>query len=87
MTPEFTARIMPVGTYMIATEPMGKVRADELMPRHTAMSHNNLVLDYFRISADHRLLSGGGDTYAAEMPRNLSERTRKRMLNVFPQLL
>jgi gamma-glutamylputrescine oxidase len=86
LAPELRARIMPVGTYMIATESMGKARAEGLMPRRTAVSDNNLVLDYFRLSADHRLLFGAGETYTATVPRNLVERMRKRMVNVFPQL-
>lgn len=86
IAPELTARIMPVGTYMIATEPMGKERADALMRQRPAVSDNNFVLDYFRLSADHRLLFGAGDSYSATTPRNLVERIRKRMLAVFPQL-
>jgi gamma-glutamylputrescine oxidase len=77
---------MPVGTYMIATEPLDTARADALMPRRPAASDTNFVLDYFRLSADHRLLFGGADSYSGSMPRNLIERMRKAMLRVFPQL-
>jgi gamma-glutamylputrescine oxidase len=86
IAPELTARIMPVGTYMIATEPMGKDRADALMPRRTAVSDTNFVLDYFRLSADHRLLFGGGETYTGVVPGDVVARIRKQMLTVFPQL-
>lgn len=86
IAPELMSRIMPVGTYMIATEPMGKARADSLMPQRPAVSDNNFVLDYFRLSADHRLLFGAGDNYSGVTPPNLVARIRKRMLDVFPQL-
>lgn len=86
IAPELAARIMPVGTYMVATEPMGKERADALLRQRPAVSDNNFVLDYFRLSADHRLLFGAGDSYSASTPRNLVERIRKQMLAVFPQL-
>jgi gamma-glutamylputrescine oxidase len=86
VAPEVSARIMPVGTYMIATEPMGQERADVLMRRRPAASDTNFVLDYFRLSADHRLLFGAGDSYSATTPRNLIARIRKSMLGVFPQL-
>jgi gamma-glutamylputrescine oxidase len=86
VAPEVSARIMPVGTYMIATEPLDTARADALMPRRPAASDTNFVLDYFRLSADHRLLFGGADSYSGSMPRNLIERMRKAMLRVFPQL-
>ena len=86
IAPELTSRIMPVGTYIIATEPMSKERADVLIPRRPAVSDTNFVLDYFRLSADHRLLFGTGDSYSAATPRNLVVRVRKQMLEVFPQL-
>ena len=84
--PEIEARIMPVGTYMVATEPLSGARADELIPGREAASDNNLILDYFRLSADNRLLFGAGETYDATTPRNLIERMRARMTGVFPQL-
>ncbi|MEM5296171.1 FAD-binding oxidoreductase [Burkholderia sp. JPY481] len=84
--PEIEARIMPVGTYMIATEPLTSARADALMPGRAAASDNNLILDYFRLSADHRLLFGAGESYDATTPRNLIDRMRGRMTGVFPQL-
>ena len=86
IAPEVAARIMPVGTYMIATEPMAKERADALMRGRPAASDTNFVLDYFRLSADHRLLFGGADSYSGAAPRNLIARIRSSMLGVFPQL-
>lgn len=86
IAPELATSIMPIGTYMIATESIGKERADSLMPQRPAVSDTNFVLDYFRLSADHRLLFGAGDSYSGSTPRNLVERIRHRMLDVFPQL-
>jgi gamma-glutamylputrescine oxidase len=86
LAPEIASRIMPVGTYMIATEPLGQRRADALMPSRAAASDNNLILDYFRLSRDHRLLFGAGETYSVRTPRNLVQQMRSRMLEVFPQL-
>jgi gamma-glutamylputrescine oxidase len=86
IAPEVAGRIMPVGTYMIATEPMGAQRADTLMRGRPAASDTNFVLDYFRLSADHRLLFGGADSYTGSAPRDLIARMRTSMLRVFPQL-
>lgn len=86
IAPEVAARIMPVGTYMIATEPLARERADALMRGRPAASDTNLVLDYFRLSADDRLLFGGGDSYSASAPRDVVARIRASMLKVFPQL-
>jgi gamma-glutamylputrescine oxidase len=86
IAPEVAGRIMPVGTYMIATEPMAAQRADALMRGRPAASDTNFVLDYFRLSADHRLLFGGADSYTGTAPRDLIVRMRSSMLRVFPQL-
>jgi gamma-glutamylputrescine oxidase len=86
IAPEVAARIMPVGTYMIATEPLEQGRADALMRGRPAASDTNFVLDYFRLSEDHRLLFGGGDSYSGAAPRDLIARIRASMLAVFPQL-
>lgn len=86
LAPQVSARIMPVGTYMIATEPMSAERAEMLMPSRPAVSDNNFALDYFRIGADNRLLFGAGESYSGATPRRLVQRMRERMLAVFPQL-
>jgi gamma-glutamylputrescine oxidase len=83
---ELSGRILPVGTYMVATEPMKPERADALMRDRPAASDTNHVLDYFRLSADHRLLFGAGESYSSRTPVNLVPRMRRRMLGVFPQL-
>jgi gamma-glutamylputrescine oxidase len=87
VAPEVSPRIMPVGTYIIATAPMGATRADALMPQRCAASDTNFILDYFRLTADHRLLFGGGDSYtgthAAQPGRHASAAACWRC---FPQL-
>ena len=80
------ARIMPVGTYIIATEPLGESRMKALMRDNVAVTDINWVLDYFRRSADHRLLFGGRVSYSGLDPLNTERATRSRMLKVFPQL-
>jgi gamma-glutamylputrescine oxidase len=86
LVPALRPRIMPVGTYIVATEPLGEERMHRLMRENIAVSDVNFVLDYFRRSADHRLLFGGRVSYSGLDPFNTANATRKRMLNVFPQL-
>ncbi|MDH5611358.1 MAG: FAD-binding oxidoreductase, partial [Gammaproteobacteria bacterium] len=86
IAPELMKRIMPVGTYIITTESMSKERADALIRHRAAVFDTNLILDYFRLTTDHRLLFGGGESYSTLTPYNLSRRLQKRMLTVFPQL-
>ena len=86
VAPELASRIMPVGTYIITTEPMDKERADVLIRQRAAAFDTNLVLDYFRVTADNRLLFGGGESYSTVTPLNLASWMRQRMLAVFPQV-
>ena len=77
---------MPVGKYRIATAPLGAERAHSLLPSGLAVTDNQFILDYFRLSADQRLLFGGKCTYTGQTPRNLAQSMRADMLRVFPQL-
>jgi len=82
---QLAARIMPVGTYMIATEPLPPAVADSLLHGRAA-ADTNAVLDYFRVTADNRLLFGSGESVSANPPADLCAGLRRQMLKVFPQL-
>jgi gamma-glutamylputrescine oxidase len=84
--PALTNKIMAVGTHIIATEPLGEERARQLIANNAAVSDMNWVLDYFRRSADHRLLFGGRVSYSGLHSFEAPSGTRTRMLKVFPQL-
>ncbi len=84
--PGLERTIMPVATYMIATEPLGAARAAALLPTNVAVSDLNFVLNYFRRSSDHRLLFGGGVSYTGVEPPGLQRAMERKMLAVFPHL-
>jgi gamma-glutamylputrescine oxidase len=84
--PALQPRIMAVGTCIVATEPLGTARAQALITNNAAVADMNWVLDYFRCSADQRLLFGGRVSYAGFDPDRIAAATRARMLGVFPQL-
>lgn len=86
LAPVLSARIMAVDTYIVATEILGEVRAANLIRNNAAVTDINWVLDYFRRSADHRLLFGGRVSYSGIDPLGTKAATRLRMLKVFPQL-
>ncbi len=86
LIPKLGGRIMPVGTCIVATESLGETRARELIRNDMAVADTNFVLDYFRRSADHRLLFGGRVSYSTLQLLPISHSLRTRMLNVFPQL-
>ncbi len=86
IAPELDDKIMPVGTYIGATEPLGETRAKALIGNDMAVADVNWALDYFRLSADHRLLFGGRASYSTLPPPDLSGTLRRRMARVFPTL-
>jgi len=86
LQPALRARIMPVATYMIATAALGASRSQELIRDNVAVSDTNFILDYFRRSADHRLLFGGRVSYSGISAVDSCKATRRHMLKVFPQL-
>ncbi|TAK52614.1 MAG: FAD-binding oxidoreductase [Gammaproteobacteria bacterium] len=79
-------KLIGVMTYIIATEPLGADRATALITNNMAVTDINWVLDYFRRSADHRLLFGGRVSYSGVDPAGTARATRARMLKVYPQL-
>jgi gamma-glutamylputrescine oxidase len=84
--PQLRSTIMGVSTYIVATAPLEAARARRLIANDAAVSDMNWVLDYFRLSADRRLLFGGRVNYSDLASFDAPTATRKRMLRVFPQL-
>ncbi len=80
------SKIMPVGNYVIATEPLDEHRVQQSLPTDEAVSDANFVLDYYHLSADRRLLYGGQVSYNGREPRNLRQRMEAKMTRIFPAL-
>lgn len=79
-------RIMPVGTYIVCSEPLDPALADSLVPSRSAVCDTNFVLDYFRPTNDHRMLYGGRVSYSTVTPPHLAASMQARMVGTFPQL-
>ncbi|GAB7126741.1 FAD-binding oxidoreductase [Silvimonas sp. JCM 19000] len=86
LSPALNRKIMPVGTYVITTEPIAPVRFAALMPAGAAICDSRFVLDYFRPTPDGRVLWGGKVSYSTLAPSNLAQAMRADMLKTFPQL-
>jgi gamma-glutamylputrescine oxidase len=86
VAPDIAPRIMPVGTYIVATAPIDPALQRRLIPSNAAVSDNNFVLDYFRFGADHRMLFGGRVSYTTMTPPDLKGTMARRMARVFPDL-
>jgi gamma-glutamylputrescine oxidase len=86
LVPRLYSHVMPVGSYIIATEPLGENRAKSLIRDGEAVANTNFIVDYFRLTRDHRMLFGGRASYSTLEPPNLGAYMRPRMMAVFPQL-
>ena len=70
--------------YNIATAPLPD--GDELLPSDAAVADSRFVLNYFRLSADKRMIFGGGEKYVQSPPADIGAFVRKHMAAVFPSL-
>ena len=86
LVPELAAKSMPCGTQVITTEPLPDDLAQSLLPQDYCVEDCNYLLDYYRLSADKRLIFGGGVVYGARDPANIEAIIRPKMLKAFPQL-
>ena len=85
LEPRLAAKSMPCGTQIIATEPLGE-RWKDVIPTDFCVEDCNFLLDYFRLSADRRLLFGGGVVYGARDLADITGSLMPKLLRVFPQL-
>ena len=86
LEPRIESRIMPIVNHVLATEPLGEDRARVLIPSGACVHSTKFVVDYYRVTADHRLLFGGGETYSDRPLDEPKAFVRRYMLRVFPQL-
>ena len=79
------ARVMPINNFVGATEPLGD-EAARVLTRDIAVADSKFVVNYFRLSADKRLLFGGGESYGYRFPNDVGAKIRKPMTEIFPHL-
>ena len=86
LIPELAAKSMPCGTQIVTTEVLDESLAKSLIPNQYCVEDCNYKLDYYRVTADNRLLYGGGVTYGGGDPASIQAFLRGRMEKTFPQL-
>lgn len=79
------AKVMPINNFIAATEPLG-ADAARVLTRDVAVADTKFVVNYFRLSADGRLLFGGGESYGYRFPSDIAATVRKPMTEIFPHL-
>jgi len=85
-TRQLSGQVFPAGSFIIATEPLSDALAGEINPLDMAFCDPNYVLDYFRLSADRRMLFGGRCNYSGRVPASIRRSIEPRMHKIFPQL-
>jgi glycine/D-amino acid oxidase-like deaminating enzyme len=86
LMPRLASRILPSCSSIVATAPLSEALAREVMPREIAVCDPRTALDYFRLSADRRLLFGGLSNYTGLEPTDVRTAIRRKLERVFPQL-
>jgi len=86
LIPKLSGTVIPAGSYIIATEPLTEERARGILPQDSAVCDQRVALDYYRLSADRRLLFGGLCNYSGRTPKSIRATLEPNMLAVFPQL-
>lgn len=86
LEPRMAGRIMPINNFMLATEPLPEALARELIANDHALQDSLFVINYWKLSADNRLVFGGGENYSARFPQDIRAFVRHYMLKIYPQL-
>jgi gamma-glutamylputrescine oxidase len=86
LEPRLAGKIMPINNFVVATEPLTPQQLAVINPRDVAIADSRFVVNYYRLSADKRLLFGGGENYTRNFPADIAAFVRKPMLQVYPGL-
>jgi glycine/D-amino acid oxidase-like deaminating enzyme len=88
-TPALQKKIIPIGSFIIATEPLPQDLARELSPRNRMIYDSKYYLHYYRLTPDNRMLFGGRAAFFPETKntiRRSAEILRRDLVEVYPQL-
>jgi len=86
LDPKLRGVMFPVNSFIVATEPLSDDMVQTINREDLAVCDPNFVLEYFRLSADKRLLFGGRFNYFGDDPEYIRKRHRQKLSRVYPQL-
>jgi gamma-glutamylputrescine oxidase len=78
------ARVLPIGSFVLATAPLDP--ALKILPRHDSVMDTRFVVNYWRKTADNRMVFGGGEKYTPDWPADVTAFVRANMIKIYPQL-
>ena len=83
---QLRSRFLPVRSYIVATEPLSDAQLDSVNPHDLAVCDPNFLLEYFRLSADKRLLFGNRFRYFGDERDVIAANHRPKLERTYPQL-
>lgn len=83
LVPRVDARVMPINNFIAATRPLTEV--ENPLPGDECAADSRFVINYWRMSADKRLLFGGGENYSSSFPNDIEGLVRKPLSMIYPQ--
>jgi len=86
LSSQVQTHVMPINNFIAVTEPLEPQLAECLIRNQHAVSDSRFVVYYFRMTPDHRLLFGGGETYTYRFPKDIAAFVRRHIVRIFPQL-
>ena len=87
LTPWLRRRVIPIGSYIIATEALTRETMARLMPKDRVVSDTRKVVYYYRASPDgQRIVFGGRVSHNETDPRISGPRLHADMVKIFPEL-
>ncbi len=86
LEPKIAGKIMPINNFILATEPLSEELCRKINRDDVAVADSKFVVNYFRMSADKRLLWGGGENYTSRFPKDIGSFVKKYMLESYPEL-
>lgn len=84
--PPIASHIMPINNFIVATERLSDDMAARINPLDASLSDSLFVINYWKLSADRRLIFGGGETYSDQFPTNIKDFVRPQLLRIYPEL-
>lgn len=86
LEPQLRQIMMPVINYNVTTRRLSDSEARTLIPSNASIAESRFVLNYYRLTADNRLMFGGGEKYTPRPPGDIAAFVRPHMERIFPQL-
>jgi glycine/D-amino acid oxidase-like deaminating enzyme len=89
VTPALRKKVIPIGSFIVVTEPLGEFVARGLIPSNRMIYDSKHYLSYFRLTADNRMLFGGRAAFFPETEttiRRSGQILQRSLIKVFPQL-